>query len=955
MKAMNEIKIVTAFMNDYPFDEAARSRIKERARRWMQVSHEDDMVTDLLQGFDLSSREGLALMELAEAYLRIPDARTRRALLRDKLNAAGWDPSEANNTIAAFMGRFLKMGKTIVNSPLSSAASPFMHFGARGVMSRMAQHFVMGETIEQAIENAQKNVREREKYSFDMLGEGARTYEDADRYFQAYKHAITAAKGVGNISIKLSALHPKFEETHRRICFDDMVHKLTQLCLIAKRHDIEVRVDAEEERRLDLMLDIIEAVSAKEELKNWNGFGLAVQAYLKRTPQTIERLQQMAQNHDRIIGVRLVKGAYWDSEIKYAQMMGHKEFPVFTRKVHTDLSYIHCAQKLLHASHIYPAFGSHNAMTLSAVAELAGEDKNAFETQRLVGMGDAIHEAMRAEGYTIGVYAPVGSHTDLLPYLVRRLLENGANSSFVKMAAQGDDTSLADPYETVHKNGVNAHSKIRDAKYLYNNRENSLAPVLGHRETLNKLCDSVATISVITNATETHSDEVNHLFDTAQRSFKKWKNTDAETRAGCLEKLAELLTENRDKILYLLQNEARKTLSDAIGEWRETIDFCRYYAQQTRAQFTPQILPSADGEKNIYTREGRGVFVCIAPWNFPLAIFLGQVTAALAAGNCVIAKPAEQTPQIGAFAIDLAHKAGFPKDVLQIALGDGRLGAVLTQHPQCGGVAFTGSYEVGKIIQRTLATKDGAMVPLIAETAGLNAMAVDSSALPEQVIDDVILSAFGSAGQRCSALRVLLLQEEAADRVLNLLKGAMATLTLGDSFDTATDVPPLIDAEAAQTVREAIETLKRTGKVIHECPHSDVSDLVPPIAIDMTGQDFPSAEIFGPVLQVYRVKDLKTAVESINKQGFALAFGIHTRLSSVEKELSEVIEAGNIYINRSIIGAVVGVQPFGGHGKSGTGPKAGGPQTLLSYCVEGHISVNTTAAGGNVSLVALQE
>lgn len=949
---MNEIKIVTDMMARYPFDDAARARIKARALRWMSHDSGTDNATALLQGYDLSSAEGQALMELAEAYLRIPDGATRAQLLRDKLRQAGWKSGNANNKLTKLIGHVMKLGKAVSGTPIDPLAMPVMHGAASAVMRGLAQHFVMGETIESALDKAHKEHREREKYSFDMLGEGARTYDQSERYFQSYLHAIKAVGGKGHISIKLSALHPKFEETHRRICFDDLVQKLTLLCAEAKAQNVEIRIDAEEERRLDLMLDLIDAISGKVELQDWNGLGLAVQAYLKRTPQTIAFLQDMAKRHNRILGVRLVKGAYWDSEIKYAQMAGLADFPVYTRKAHTDLSYILCAQQLLQSSNIYPAFGSHNAMTLAAVAELANEDRSAFETQRLVGMGDAIHEAMRAEGYNIGVYAPVGPHNDLLPYLVRRLLENGANTSFVKQTAQHDNIALADPYDLISAKPIAMHSGIRTPENLYPDRKNSLAPDLGHEGELVALQN---TIRKAKSAPVIGGADVPRLFDKAHKAFSSWQKTDADERAKLLEKLADTLHKNRDHVLRLLQSEGRKTLRDAIGEWREAIDFCRYYAAQARKDFQPQTLPGPDGESNIYTREGRGVFVCIAPWNFPLAIFLGQCAASLAAGNCVIAKPAEQTPKIGALAIDLAHRAGFPKDVVQVAQGDGKIGAELVNHPHCAGVAFTGSYDVGKIIQRALAAKDGPIVPLIAETAGLNACAIDSSALPEQAMDDIILSAFGSAGQRCSALRILLLDDKATPAIIPLLKGAMEALTLGDPFDTATDVGPLIDGDAAQNVREAVQNLKQKGAVIYECTGGDHPDCVPPIAVDMTGNPLPDAEIFGPVLQVYRVKNLTDSVKELNSRGYALTFGLHTRLSSREREMKALAEAGNVYINRSMIGAVVGVQPFGGHGRSGTGPKAGGPNTLLAYSHEKHISNNTAAAGGNISLVVLQE
>lgn len=956
-KDMNEVQAVKDLLDAYPLDHAMRIRAKDRALKWMSrdAKAKSDMTTDLLQGFDLGSAEGRALMELAEAYLRIPDAATRDILLRDKIDAAGWN-KESGNATSKLAQYALRMGKGVMGTPLAMLAGPIMATAAKQGMTMLAQHFVMGETIDQATANARKNGRLREWFSFDVLGEGARTHEDAERYFEGYKEAIerVGRNKAGGISVKLSALHPKFEETHRSACFEPMCSKLLHLAKLAAAFNVPLMVDAEEDRRCDLTLAIFEKVRGDAILQGWDRFGLAIQAYLKRTPKTIQFVQDLGQRLNTIINVRLVKGAYWDSEIKYAQMMGHDDFPVFTQKTHTDLSYIVCGHQLLQSSYIRPAFGSHNALSLASLAELAGHDVNAFETQRLHGMGDHIHEAMREEGYSVGVYAPVGPHHDLLPYLVRRLLENGANTSFLKNAAQGDlDKTLLDPCAKLQGRDIRPHPSIRHPHNLYPGRDNSRGINLGDHETLQTTLAKIPQQSPVVN---TGASDVQHAVASAQKAFKSWTNTSAENRAQKLEKLADLMETRKHELFALLQNEGRKTLPDAISEVREAQDFCRYYAQQARIQFAPQYLPGPDGERNMYTRHGRGVFACIAPWNFPLAIFIGQCAAALAAGNCVIAKPAEQTPQIGAFAIGLAHEAGIPKDVLHCVQGDGKIGAQLTAHPDIAGVAFTGSYEVGKMIQRTLAQKEGPIVPLIAETAGLNAMAVDSSALPEQVVDDVILSAFGSAGQRCSALRILLIEENAAKRVLPLLQGAMRALRIGNPRDTSNDVGPVIDEEAAQNLHKSIADLKSRGKIVHECAHNETDKtFVAPIAIDMTGQPLPDAEIFGPVLQIYRVKDLAEAVRGVNAKNYALTFGLHTRLPSREKDFESLAEAGNVYINRSMIGAVVGVQPFGGHHRSGTGPKAGGPATLLAYSLEKHISTNTAAAGGNASLVALED
>lgn len=958
---MNEVEHVKTILANYPLDKEARFRVSERAARWLSQKSDkkSDFVTDLLQGFELNSPEGRSMMELAEAYLRVPDPKLQKQLLRDKISAAGWHTNSANNNVARFTARAMKLAKSLYQTPASSLSVPVEKVITKTLMEKLAGHFVCGRTITEAVKNVQNNAREREVYSFDMLGEGARTYEDATRYFNVYLDAIAHIKGVGNMSVKLSALHPHFEETHRDICFDDLLQKIILLGKNCKDAGINMRIDAEEERRLDMMIDLVDHASQAPELQNWDGLGLAIQAYLKRTPHTIERLQTIAKRDNRSFGVRLVKGAYWDTEIKYAQEMGHEDFPVFTRKRHTDLSYVYCAHLLLEAPNLRPAFGSHNAMSLAAVVELANQDKDLFETQRLVGMGDDVHEAMRDEGYNIGVYAPVGAHEDLLPYLVRRLLENGANTSFLKQSGQNDDSVFEEPYDLIKNSDIKPHDYIKMPVDLYKTHRNSLSPDLGHFEVCTSLQKSINIHVQSIKIDEITNDDTGALdqkFENAHKAFQKWRLTTANDRADLLEKFADTLNDNRDILLGYLQAEAGKTIHDAIAEWREAIDFCRYYARCARLDFIPQSLNSPEGETNIYTREGRGVFITIAPWNFPLAIFVGQVVAALAAGNCVIAKPSEETPHIGDFVIKLMHKSGFPKDVVTIALGDGKVGAYLTNHPKCDGIAFTGSFTTGKIIQRAIAARDGAMIPFIAETAGLNAMAVDSTALPEQVVDDIIHSAFGSAGQRCSALRILIIEDKAAKNILPLLSNAIRILKVDDPSSFSTDVGPIVSNKQAKDIKRSVSELKAQGSVIAEAPlNTKDPRYIAPIAIDMSEYDFPNEEIFGPVLQVYRVKSIKDSIEAINKKGYALTFGIHTRLGSNMRMYASMINAGNIYINRGMTGAVVGVQPFGGFGLSGTGPKAGGPDMLRAFARERVITTDITAAGGNASLVAKDE
>src|SRR3954451_5570587 len=808
------------------------ARIDRTATRLIEaIRKRDDRlggVEDMLREFALSTKEGLALMVLAEALLRVPDARTADQFIEDKLGEGDFIHHETKST--AFLvnasawalglsARVIQPGETpggTIGRLVKRLGAPAVRTATRQAMRLMGNHFVLGETIAQALERAQPRSGERARYSFDMLGEGARTATDARRYFDAYASAIeTIGKAAGHhplpdrpgISVKLSALHPRFEAISRDRVMAELVPQLLDLAQRAKAHDLNFTVDAEEADRLELSLDVIAATLADPSLGGWDGFGLAIQAYQKRAGDVIDYVDALARTHDRKLMVRLVKGAYWDTEIKRAQERGLDGYPVFTRKAMTDLNYVACAQKLLALRpRIFPQFATHNALTVATILELA-TNQSGFEFQRLHGMGEALYARLGEDRPDIAyrTYAPVGSHRDLLAYLVRRLLENGANSSFVALAA--DETVpvsqlLRRPTDIIGNADSASHPNIPLPRDLYGPiRKNSRGIEFGERAALAQLASDIdaALIPAAGSITDATENEANAAAAAARAGFKPWTRTPAATRAAALEKAADLLEQRAAHFIALLQGEGGKTLDDAISEVREAVDFCRYYAAQGRELFGEgKAMPGPTGESNMLRLRGRGVFVAISPWNFPLAIFLGQVTAALMAGNAVVAKPAEQTPLIAAEAIRLLHEAGVPVSALHLVTGDGRIGGALVAHPDIAGVVFTGSTEVARTINRALAAKDGPIVPLIAETGGINAMIVDATALPEQVTDDVVTSAFRSAGQRCSALRLLCVQEDVADRTVAMIAGAAKELALGDPRDAATHVGPVIDLEAKQ-------------------------------------------------------------------------------------------------------------------------------------------------------------
>jgi RHH-type proline utilization regulon transcriptional repressor/proline dehydrogenase/delta 1-pyrroline-5-carboxylate dehydrogenase len=998
----------------------AKARVRETARKLVETVRAKRSLfgglDSFLQEFGLTTKEGVALMCLAEALLRIPDTQTADLLIRDKIGGADWNQHlgkgpdlfvNASTWALMLTGKVISDVETEGGSLVSRMGEPVIRKAMLHAMKIMGQQFVMGRTIEEALKRSEEAEKTGYRHSFDMLGEGARTAEDAERYFENYEMAINAigraaaGRGVNEspgISIKLSALHPRYEYAQRHLCVPALSEKLLALAEKCAHYNIGLTVDAEEAHRLEMSLDIIANVFPDPTLKGWDGFGLALQAYQKRAGRALDWLIALAEQNHRRMMVRLVKGAYWDSEVKYAQVNGLPGYPVFTRKNATDVSYLACAAKMMERRDVlYPMFATHNAYTVAAVIELAGKNKGDFEFQRLHGMGEPLYHQITGfdvDGkYPCRVYAPVGSHQDLLPYLVRRLLENGANTSFVNRL-QNDkvpmDDILADPVEYMAKLESKPHPKIPLPADIYGKRKNSRgvefansnvsAPFLrdiasfsskqytvspslrpagaGGEKILNPAnpADMVGTVSMATQ------DDMALALKTAHGAWPSWNAMPADARAACLERAADLMEQNYAELMSLCVREAGKTLPDAVAEIREAVDFCRYYAAEGRKHFgAPLELPGPTGESNTLSLQGRGVFLCISPWNFPLAIFMGQVSAALMAGNAVIAKPAEQTNIIAQKAVELLHKAGVPKEALVFLPAAGDLvGEMLVPDGRVAGVCFTGSTEVAQIINRALAAREGAIATLIAETGGQNAMIVDSSALPEQIIDDVITSAFRSAGQRCSALRALFVPEGIADKVIAMLNGACEELILGNPAELATDIGPVIDAAALGRLEKHAAHMDREAKLLAEvkktaaCAHGH---FFAPRAYEIQSLGQLTHEVFGPVLHIirYKAEELDKVIDQINATGYGLTFGIHTRIDHQMRAACARVNAGNCYVNRSMIGAVVGVQPFGGQGLSGTGPKAGGPHYLPRFAAEKTVSINTTASGGNTTLVSLQE
>jgi RHH-type proline utilization regulon transcriptional repressor/proline dehydrogenase/delta 1-pyrroline-5-carboxylate dehydrogenase len=997
------------------FDAEQEHRIDQTATRLIEaIRARDDRlgsIDDMLREFALSTREGLALMVLAEALLRVPDSRTADRFIEDKLGQGDFVHHETRssaflvNASAWALGvsaRVIQPGETpegTIGRLTKRLGAPAVRAATRQAMRLMGSHFVLGETIEAALERARAHSNPVSRYSFDMLGEGARTASDAERYFNAYAAAIdaigrtagdTPLPGRPGISVKLSALHPRFEAVSRARVMAELTPRLVALARQAKNFDLNFTVDAEEADRLELSLDVIAAAFADPSLAGWHGFGLAIQAYQKRAEAVIGHVADLSARLNRRMMVRLVKGAYWDAEIKRGQERGLDDYPVFTRKAMTDLNYIACARQLLALRpRLFPQFATHNALTVATIVELGGDGRT-YEFQRLHGMGEALYARLAQDHPDLAcrTYAPVGSHRDLLAYLVRRLLENGANSSFVAHAADNTvpiATLLQRPGDIIGSADRARHPRIARPRDLFQpERINSRGIEFGERAALDRLLaavdkEDVSTLAaplidghassgvarpvaspvdqttIVGEAIYATADDIGRAVAAARTGFKNWNSTSAQNRAAVLERAADLLEERAARFIGFLQREGGRTLDDAYSEIREAVDFFRYYAAQGRQLFNGgQPLPGPTGESNVLRLRGRGVIVAISPWNFPLAIFLGQISAALMAGNAVVAKPAEQTPLIAAEAVQLLHEAGIPPSALHLLPGGGEIGAALVAHPDVAGVVFTGSTAVARAINRALAAKDGPIVPLIAETGGINAMIVDATALPEQVADDVVTSAFRSAGQRCSALRLLFVQDEVADRMIEVIVGAAQELRIGDPRDPATHIGPVIDRDAKDRLDAHITKMKALARTHFAGTAPAPGYYVAPHVFELSDAGQLTEEIFGPILHVVRYRAGETArvLDAIERSGYGLTLGIQSRIDDTCETIADRLQVGNVYVNRNIIGAVVGVQPFGGCGLSGTGPKAGGPHYLARFATEQTVTVNTAATGGNASLLS---
>jgi RHH-type transcriptional regulator, proline utilization regulon repressor / proline dehydrogenase / delta 1-pyrroline-5-carboxylate dehydrogenase len=932
----------------------------------------------LLREYPIGSAEGLALMRLAEALLRVPDAQTAIALTADQLARADFEGSP-DSALARLSHAAIAMSKKFLpgtgQDGVAHEIGLVRRLGARTVVAAtlralqlLGHQFVLGERMADAMREADSARRATPnlRFSYDMLGEGARTAGDALRYFDNYRDAIGAIAARARaglpverndgISIKLSALHPRYEDAQRERVLAELVPRVWTLCELAARANIGLAIDAEEVDRLELSVDVFEALAIKvsQQWPQWQGFGLALQAYQTRALDLVELVTQISRRYRLRLMCRLVKGAYWDAEIKRAQELGMPHYPVFTHKHHTDVSYLACARALLDAGDgIYPQFATHNAGTIAALLQMAGARSSKFELQRLHGMGEGIYrEVLAGNDVPVRVYAPVGRHRDLLAYLVRRLLENGANSSFVHQLADesvGMDQLLVSPLR------ADACASLPLPPQLYGaDRANSLGldlAVESMSAPLLAACDALRVAGVPLSDVS----EIPAAIARSHAAFASWRATPVSARAGILRAAADALQSQMPRLCALLVKEARKTWGDCVAEVREAVDYLRYYANESERIMQPLALPGPTGESNELRLAPRGVWVCISPWNFPLAIFTGQIAAALATGNTVLAKPAQQTPGIANEAVKLLHAAGVPPDALQMLHGRGEtIGAALVNEPRIAGVVFTGSTQVAKAIQRALAAKDGAIVPLIAETGGINAMLVDSTALPEQVADAVVQSAFRSAGQRCSALRLLCVHEAIADGVIEMIAGAARELVTGDPALLSTDVGPVIDDEAYDHLQRHITRLHARARALLPAPRfPPATRLIPAQAFEVASIADVREEIFGPVLHIVRWGgDPQAVIEQINALGYGLTLGLQTRIDSRAQALAARAEIGNVYVNRNIIGAVVGVQPFGGDGLSGTGPKAGGPHYLYRFCAERTLTINTTAAGGNLSLLA---
>ncbi|MFM8820311.1 MAG: bifunctional proline dehydrogenase/L-glutamate gamma-semialdehyde dehydrogenase PutA [Phenylobacterium sp.] len=1023
-KFADEAAVIRALLAREPLSASARRAVVEQAASLVEgartSARKPGMVESFLKAFSLGTREGLALMCLSEALLRTPDAETRDRLIAEKISMADW-ASHLGKSDSLFVnastwglvltGRLIDVDEEarrdfggFFKRLTAKAGEPVIRQAVAAAVRIMGEQFVLGRTIDEALGRAR---REGMLCSFDMLGEGARTDADAGRYARLYAEAIEtvgrAAEGAGpenghGVSVKLSALFPRYEAAQEARVWQELYPRLKTLALIAARQDLNLAIDAEEADRLVLSLKLVEKLAWEPELGDWRGLGVVVQAYQKRGLAVIEALADLARRSGRRIMVRLVKGAYWDSEIKRAQVSGMPDYPVFTTKAATDLSYLACARALIDASpDLYPQFATHNAHTLAAVRSMAGDAGIDIEHQRLHGMGEALYEAARAAygDLTLRAYAPVGGHEDLLPYLVRRLLENGANSSFVHVLL--DETVPAldvarDPVALVEAS-PDRHPRLPLPRDIYGaGRRNPIGRDFSQAGERNRFSQHItdqlrsrpAAGPIIAGAlredrqaevfaparpdqviglvTASEPGDVEAAIAQARAAQPAWDRAGGAARAAVLRAMGEALEGEMDRLLPLLVLEAGKTFNDAVAEVREAIDFCRYYALQAEEAFgPPRDLPGPVGETNQWQLFGRGVFACISPWTFPLAIFTGQVAAALAAGNAAVAKPAEQTPLIAAAAVRLFHRAGLDPRLLALLPGPGEtIGASLVTNPGIDGVAFTGGTETAWSIHRSLAIAAAEnrrpIIPFIAETGGLNAMFIDTTALSEQVVDDVIVSAFGSAGQRCSALRMLFVPHESADAVIKGLTGALAVLKVGDPADPSTDVGPVIDTPALGALEAHVKRLDHEAVVLARAEGvPSAGCFFAPTIAEVPKPDFLEREVFGPILHIcrYRPDELPEFAARLASRGYGLTLGVHSRIERFAREVQVQVPAGNVYVNRSMIGAVVGVQPFGGIGLSGTGPKAGGPHALHRFANERVISVNIMAQGGDPALLNL--
>ncbi|MAN74930.1 MAG: bifunctional proline dehydrogenase/L-glutamate gamma-semialdehyde dehydrogenase [Henriciella sp.] len=1024
LKFADEEALVADLLKALPLDERARTAAVRRGRELVSsaraAGRPKGMMESFLEEFGLSNAEGLALMCLAEALLRVPDAETRDDLIAEKIRSGDWgshsgqsDSWLVNASTWGLMltGRVIgppsdakKGPSTFLSNLIRESGEPVIRTAMMQAMRIMGEQFVLGRTVDEALKRGRKKVKagEAANFSFDMLGEGARTKEDAERYFTSYMQAIEAVAADGDasfapeekngISVKLSALHPRYEAVNEARVHAELYPRLLALCEAAAKANINLCLDAEEADRLVISLEILERLMREPSLKGWAGLGLAVQAYQKRALEVIEKLSRLAGETDMRIMVRLVKGAYWDTEIKHAQEEGMVNFPVFTTKPGTDINYLSCAHALLQASpRIYPQFATHNAHSLATILMMAeSEGVTNYEFQRLHGMGEPLYGAAD-KADKVRVYAPVGAHKDLLPYLVRRLLENGANTSFVHSFLDPDvpvEKVVDDPIAKVEA-GPRRHPRIPTPPRLYGPmRRNSIGVDLSQaserkvlEENVEQLRQGSALVSgpIISGKPKTEGGaEVFAPADTSRRlgtvleasesdadaalnaavAFQgEWDALGGAKRAKILSDMGDALESNMDRLVALMAEEAGKTFGDGIAEVREAVDFCRYYAIQAEEHFEGATrLPGPAGETNHISLHGRGVFACISPWNFPLAIFTGQITAALGAGNTVIAKPAEQAPIIAYEAVRIFQSAGLPGDALHLLPGRGEtVGAYLTRDPRVKGVCFTGGTDTARLINRTLAEREGAIIPLIAETGGLNGMFVDTTALREQVIDDVLVSAFGSAGQRCSALRLLFLPRATADFLLEGLKGAMDELQIGDPGEADTDIGPVIDGEACGMLNDYLARMKGEAELIKTLEAPQGGHFFGPAIIELSSIDQIEKETFGPVLHVLRYDpdNIAEVGAQLEAKGYGLTLGVHSRLESFAGKVRQAVHAGNTYVNRSMTGAVVGVQPFGGEGLSGTGPKAGGPHYMLRFGTERVVTVDVTAQGGDPELLSL--